>query len=184
VLSKGESLSWLISAGGPFIVLPDSTRDRWQGVDPDCEFDGPYDTWGDYGRACAVVSGADAEHHVAVLNVGCSQALVLGEGKGSVTFLRERLLFVQYAPSGSEEDFLAGLDARLANLPWRKSRCTWTVPGPARLVDSSCPGDDPDGHLTVDIPPGTYSLSFADSGQIFVRMDPIVDRSDSSWSSA
>ncbi|TDC40843.1 hypothetical protein E1281_38015 [Actinomadura sp. KC345] len=127
--------------GGPFIAIPDSVRDQWHGADPDSDFEGPYDTRGDYGRAC---QATDADYHVAVIDVGGAQALVLGEGKGAATFLHDRLLFVQYAPDGPESEFLAGLDARLAAPAWQRSALTWTVPGPAKLFDSAWPGDGPD----------------------------------------
>lgn len=173
VISRHDQLLWLISAGGPFLALPDSVRDQWQGVDVDSDLEGPYDTWGDYGRACKATAGEDAEHYATVIDVAGAQALVLGEGKGATTFLRERLLFVQYAPEGTDSAFLAELDARLAVLPWRTSGITWKVTGPVSLIDSACPGDAPDSHLVVGVPPGTYSIGFCDADSVFVRLDPL-----------
>ncbi|MEV3927312.1 Imm21 family immunity protein [Actinomadura coerulea] len=174
MISQDELLPWLISAGGPFIAIPDSVRGQWHGADPDSDFKDSYDTWGDYGRACqATALGSDAEHYVAVIDVGGAQALVLGEGGGPATFLHDRLLFVQYAPDGPESEFLAGLDAGLDTLPWQRSAFTWTVTSPAKLIDSAWPGDDPNAYLVVDIPPDTYAISFCDSGHIFVKLDAL-----------
>ena len=172
MIERGELLPWLTSTGGPFIAVPDSVRSQWRGADPDCDFEGPLDTWGDYGRACQATDSASTEYYVAVIEVGGVEALVLGEGKGSVTFLRDRLLFVQYAPAGPESEFLAGLDAGLPGLPWRRSAFTWTVTGPARLIDSASAAEDSEPHLAVDVPPGTYSIDYCDSDSIFVMLSP------------
>ncbi|OEV05282.1 Imm21 family immunity protein [Streptomyces oceani] len=90
MISRDELLPWLISAGGPFIAVPDSVRDQWRGVDPNSDLEGAHDSWGDYGRACQATAGEDAEHYAAVIEVGGAEALVLGEGKGSATFLPDR----------------------------------------------------------------------------------------------
>jgi immunity protein 21 of polymorphic toxin system len=167
VISQGELLPWLISAGGPFIALPDDVRDQWRGVDPDSDFDDSHDNWGDYGRACR----ATESNVVAVIDVGVAEALVLGDS-GPAAFLPDRLLFVQYAPHEGESEFLAGLDAVLDALPWQSS-ATWTVTGPVKLIDSAWAGDAPDACLALDIPPGTYTVSCCDSGHIFVKLDAL-----------
>ncbi|MGP3921409.1 Imm21 family immunity protein [Nonomuraea sp. 10N515B] len=43
--------TWVSTAGGPLIAVPKSELNNWAGVD---DSDGPVETWGDYGRACAV----------------------------------------------------------------------------------------------------------------------------------
>ncbi|WP_433417589.1 Imm21 family immunity protein [Microtetraspora malaysiensis] len=68
--------TWVETAGGPLIVVPKSELDHWAGVDHN---DGPVETWGDYGRACA------AEGYIGLVTVGAQQALVLGDEPAMTT---------------------------------------------------------------------------------------------------
>ncbi|MGW1998107.1 Imm21 family immunity protein [Embleya sp. NPDC001921] len=167
------ALTWVTSAGGPLIVVPDVLRSLWQGVDED-SFDtyDSFEDWGDYGRACAATSGSSAQsRNVALIPVGGAHALVLGDGHASTTFLPERRLFIQYAPDGPETEFLEGLDQALAEVRWADGDLFWTVPGPCTLFDAAWPGDETDEHLRVDIPAGRYCVRVADAGHIFIRLD-------------
>lgn len=60
--------TWVSTAGGPLIAVPKSELNTWAGVDLN---NGPVETWGDYGRACAV------EGYIGTVTVGAQQALVL-----------------------------------------------------------------------------------------------------------
>ncbi|MEV4363317.1 Imm21 family immunity protein [Nonomuraea sp. NPDC049625] len=62
--------TWVSTAGGPLIAIPQSELNTWAGVNDN---DGPVETWGDYGRACAV------EGYIGTVTVGARQALVLGD---------------------------------------------------------------------------------------------------------
>jgi hypothetical protein len=60
--------TWVTSAGGPLILIPESACHLWGGAPrtyPDEE--------GDYGRAC------DVDGYVGLIDVGAAQALVLGD---------------------------------------------------------------------------------------------------------
>lgn len=68
--------TWVTSAGGPLILIPESACHHWGGAPrtyPDDE--------GDYGRACEV------DGYVGLIDVGAAQALVLGDMPARTTFL-------------------------------------------------------------------------------------------------
>ncbi|MFF3672245.1 Imm21 family immunity protein [Microtetraspora malaysiensis] len=102
--------TWVETAGGPLIVVPKSELDHWAGVDHN---DGPVETWGDYGRACA------AEGYIGLVTVGAQQALVLGDEPAMTTYLTTERLFLRWAAAYSEAELVAaGRRALAGQLDW------------------------------------------------------------------
>ncbi len=70
--------SWVSSTGGPLLAAPQSALSLWMGAD---SAEGPVESWGDYGRACAI------DGYIGVVAVGTQHALVLGDEPAMTTYL-------------------------------------------------------------------------------------------------
>ncbi|MFJ4926153.1 Imm21 family immunity protein [Streptomyces sp. NPDC088736] len=117
--------SWVTSAGGPLILIPESVCYQWAAAP--CTYP---DNEGDYGRACEV------DGYVGLIDVGGAQSLVLGDMPARTTFLPRHNVLVREI-AGGEDD--AGLSDLVANLIPRvewETGPTWTVSEPVILFDS------------------------------------------------
>ncbi|WP_067830315.1 Imm21 family immunity protein [Actinomadura kijaniata] len=171
---RSLSCRWVTSAGGPLIAVPESKLTHWGGVTDD---DGPVETWGDYGRACAV------EGYIGLVEVDGQHALVFGEEPAPTTYLPDKHLFARIAAADSEADFLAAVVQVVAeHMPWdHDETLTWEVHEPVVLFDSAWPGaeTEPDNHLRIDtITPGRYQVRATyrqepDNWMILVHLQPI-----------
>ncbi|MGI5170124.1 Imm21 family immunity protein [Spirillospora sp. CA-253888] len=163
----------MTSSGGPLIAVPETALPDWGGVTDD---DGPVETWGDYGRACAV------EGYIGLVDVGGHQALVLGDEPAPTTYLADHGLFARIAAAESEAGFLAAVDRTVrGHVEWEDDQTlTWDVREPVVLFDSTWPGTDlePGNHLRIDsIKPGRYRVQAAyieqpDNWMILTRLLP------------
>ncbi|SCL45099.1 Immunity protein 21 [Micromonospora citrea] len=163
---------WIDSSGGPLVVVPATALPAWRGVPDDFDPD-DLDTWGDYGRACAV------EGNAGVLRAGDAEALVLADEPAATTYLPERRLFVrriraERGAAGQRADADADADAdseaevvrlvpeAVERADWEDAG-SWTTDGPAELFDAALGGDEaaPTGRLRVEVEPGTYRLRTA-----------------------
>ncbi|MFG3706029.1 Imm21 family immunity protein [Micromonospora sp. NPDC047670] len=148
-------LHWIDSAGGPLVVVPATALSAWRGAadgfDPD-----DLDTWGDYGRACAV------EGYAGVVQVGDAEALILADEPATTTYLPERRLFVRWIFADSEAEVVRLVPDAVDRADWEDAG-SWTTTGPAELFDAALSGDEaePTGHLRVEVEPGTYRLRTA-----------------------
>ncbi|MDI1466105.1 Imm21 family immunity protein [Catellatospora sp. KI3] len=147
------ALTWITSAGGPLLVAPQSALASWAGV---IDTDRPVETWGDYGRACAV------DGYTGLIAIGDQEGLVLGDEPAMTTYLAEDRLFVRWA-AAYDEDELVVAAGRLVqeDVNWDVSEeLVWDVEGPVVLFDSAEPGADPEpgNHLVIDLEPGQYRV--------------------------
>jgi len=144
-------LTWVESAGGPLLVVPASALSHWGGSTDD---DGPVETWGDYGRACAV------EGYIGLLSVGGQQALVLGDEPATTAYLPAERLFLRWAAADSEAELVAAAKRALqGHVQWEED-LVWDIREPVVLFDPAWPGSEiePDNHLVLDIEPGRYRV--------------------------
>ncbi len=166
--------TWVRTAGGPLIAVPKSELNNWAGVGDN---EGPVETWGDYGRACAV------EGYIGLVTVGAQQALVLGDEPAMTTYLTGERLFVRWAAAYSEADLVAAAKRALADQPdWDHDEdLNWEVQESVVLFDSAIPGAELelDDRLIIDLKPGQYRVraTYAedeDSWMILVQLQPTI----------
>ncbi|WDZ83082.1 immunity 21 family protein [Micromonospora cathayae] len=167
--------TWVSSAGGPLLVAPRSALSLWAGVD---STDGPVESWGDYGRACAI------DGFVGLVAVGPWQALVLGDEPAMTTYLPAERLFLRWAAAYEEDDLVSA--ARRAvhdGVQWDADEdVRWVVDGSVVMFDSAWPGAElePDNHLVIDLHPGEHRVRAAyladgDSRMILVQLQPVSE---------
>ncbi|MBF5033014.1 immunity 21 family protein [Micromonospora sp. ANENR4] len=170
-----ESLqyTWVSSAGGPLLVAPQSALSLWSGAD---STDGPVESWGDYGRACAI------DGYVGVVAVGQRQALVLGDEPAMTTYLSSERLFLRWAPAYEEDDLVSAARRAVRDVvDWDAYEdVRWVVNGPVVLFDSAWPGAElePDNHLVIDLCPGEYRVratyrADGDTWMVLVQLQPV-----------
>ncbi|GIH99584.1 Imm21 family immunity protein [Planobispora takensis] len=144
---------WVESGGGPLIAVPGSELDTWAGADDN---DGPVETRGDYGRACAV------EGFIGLVAVGAQQALVLGDEPAMTTYLAAERLFVRWLAADFEAELITAARRALAEQPdWDDDEdLIWRVREAVVLFDSVIPGAElePDDRLVIDLDPGEYRV--------------------------
>ncbi|WP_237101776.1 Imm21 family immunity protein [Nonomuraea sp. MG754425] len=164
--------TWVSTAGGPLIAIPQSGLNRWAGVDDN---DGPVETSGDYGRACAV------EGYIGAVTVGARQALVFGDEPAMTTYLPAERLFLRWVAAYSEAELVAAAKRALAAEPdWDDDEdLNWEVREAVALFDSAIPGAElePDDRLIIDLEPGQYRVRATymkdeDNWMILVQLQP------------
>ncbi|MEV4569326.1 Imm21 family immunity protein [Nonomuraea sp. NPDC049419] len=170
--------TWISTAGGPLIAVPQSELNTWAGVDDN---DGPVETWGDYGRACAV------EGYIGTVTVGAQQALVLGDEPAMTTYLPTERLFLRWAAAYSEAELVTAAKRALAAGPeWDDDEdLNWEVREPVVLFDSAIPGAElePDDRLIIDLESGQYRVRATytkdeDNWMILAQLQPATWRSN------
>ncbi|MGW4498238.1 Imm21 family immunity protein [Micromonospora sp. NPDC004336] len=146
---------WIDSSGGPLVVVPATALSAWRGVPDDFDPD-DLDTWGDYGRACAV------DGYAGVLRVGDAEALVLADEPATTTYLPGHRLFVRWIRADSEAEVVRLVPDAFDRADWADAG-SWPTDGPAVLFDAALGGDEtePAGRLLVEVEPGTYRLRTA-----------------------
>jgi hypothetical protein len=169
-----ESLqhTWVSSAGGPLLVAPQSALSLWTGAS---STDGPVESWGDYGRACAV------DGYIGMVAIGQRQALVLGDEPAQSTYLPSDRLFLRWAAAYEEDELLSAARRAIRDgVAWDADEdVLWVVDGPVVMFDSALPGTElePNNHLVVDLHPGTYRVratyrADGDNWMILVQLQP------------
>ncbi|WP_433467541.1 Imm21 family immunity protein [Spirillospora sp. CA-128828] len=163
-------MDWVESAGGPLLAAPASQLARWEGATDD---EGPVETWGDYGRACAV------EGYIGLVDIGAGQALVLGDEPATTTYLPDERLFLRWAAADSEAGLVSAARQALHDITWDEE-ITWGVDGPIVLFDSAWPGatPEPGNHLTIDLAAARYRVRAAyrqddRNWMILVQLTPV-----------
>lgn len=172
--------TWVRSAGGPFLVAPESELGHWGGVADDDDMDGPVETWGDYGRACSV------ERSIGLVTIGSQQALVLADEPARTTYLPAERMFVRWVAADSEEELVAAARRALReHITWDPDEdLVWEVREPVLLFDSAWAGTEieVDNKLHIALDPGRYRVRatyIEDRGEgnwmILVQLQPTVD---------
>ncbi|MCZ7438821.1 Imm21 family immunity protein [Micromonospora sp. WMMC241] len=145
----------------------------WTGAD---STDGPVETWGDYGRACAI------DGYVGVVAIGQRQALVLGDEPAATTYLSAERLLLRWAAAYEEDDLVSAARRAVRDgVSWDADEdVRWVVEGPVVVFDSAWPGAElePDNHLVIDLRPGEYRVratyhADGDNWMILVQLQPV-----------
>ncbi|TDB90466.1 hypothetical protein E1264_04910 [Actinomadura sp. KC216] len=146
-------MDWIESGGGPLLLAPASQLAHWRGVEDD---DGPVETWGDYGRACAV------EGYLGLIKVGALDGLVLGDEPARTTYLPDERLLLRWSAADSEGELVAAAKRAVTTALWEE-HLVWDVDGPVVLIDSAWPGSalEPGNHLVIELPPARYDVRAA-----------------------
>lgn len=163
-------MDWVESGGGPLLAAPASQLARWEGATDD---EGPEETWGDYGRACAI------DGYIGLVGIGGGQGLVLGDEPATTTYLPDERLFVRWAAADSESELVDAARHAVHGVEWQEE-LDWDVDGAVVLFDSAWPGatPEPGNHLNIDLPPGRYRVRAADkrddrNRMILVQLRPV-----------
>jgi len=146
-----EPLVWLESTGGPLLLLEKELLTYWHGAF------GNSATTNDYDRACEITD------YVGVVQVGPGFGVVLGEEPFSTTWWQSEGLLssflVRWVYAEDEAQVHDALSSiRVANHWEATDVAIEVVTSRLVLFDSSCPGIDTGSHLTLEIPPGRYSI--------------------------
>ncbi|MFG2417824.1 Imm21 family immunity protein [Streptomyces sp. NPDC048448] len=154
--------TWVTSAGGPLILIPQSACHRWGGAPrtyPDDE--------GDYGRAC------DVDGYVGLIDVGTTQALVLGDMPARTTFLPQYNVLVREIAGDEDDADLPNLVAELLPRVAWEAGPVWTITEPAVLFDSVYDSTEiaAEEHLRIDLPVGNYLV---EAGYIEVPSEYLI----------
>ncbi|MEU4828542.1 Imm21 family immunity protein [Actinomadura citrea] len=149
-------MDWVESAGGPLLAAPASQLARWEGATDDEDDDAPVETWGDYGRACAV------DGYIGLVGIGGGQGLVLGDEPATTTYLPDERLFLRWAAAESETELVHAAREAVRGVEWEEE-LDWDVDGAVVLFDSAWPGatPEPGNHLKIDLAPGRYRVRAA-----------------------
>jgi immunity protein 21 of polymorphic toxin system len=147
-------LTWVSSAGGPLILLPESLLPHWSGSFRASEEGSQSQT--DYDRACKV------QGYLGVINVNAGQGLVLGDEPMQTSWLplSEQLGGIlirwQWAPDEKHVNEAMTDLSRIARQP---PSLTFGVSDKVLLLfDAACSGNDPGDALRIDLLPGQYSI--------------------------
>ena len=144
---------WVTSLGGPLILIPQSACHLWNGAPPDYP-----DEEGDYGRACAV------DDYIGLIDVGHTQALVLGDYPARTTFLPDHGILLRKIAGNDDDEVLEAALKLLPTITW-ESRLSWEITEPLILFDSvyDYPYVVTDGQeqLRIDLAPGRYTAEAA-----------------------
>ena len=98
---------WVTSLGGPLILIPQSACHLWNGAPPDYP-----DEEGDYGRACAV------DDYIGLIDVGHTQALVLGDYPARTTFLPDHGILLRKIAGNDDDEVLEAALKLLPTITW------------------------------------------------------------------
>jgi hypothetical protein len=142
-------LTWVTSAGGPLILVPESACSHWGGAPPTYP-----DDEGDYGRACEV------DNYTGVIEVDAAHALVLGDMPARTTFLPDLNIFVREVAGDEDDADLPAIVSRLVPKMIWESGPVWTIREPVILFDSVYDSSEisREEHLRIDLPLGDYAV--------------------------
>lgn len=173
---------WIISNGGPLILLAMDNLLDWEGTDPpsngriveaDFRFnflEEPDAPATDYDRAC------DVDEHLAIFEVGSGQGVIFTGKRGTAWFRtvdgnRGGILI---RDSADDDPALLAVVESLPEEAWQTEAFTLEFSqGPLTLFDSAYPGSLAQGypgslaqfdqHLVIDLLPGRYTVATAEA---------------------
>jgi hypothetical protein len=164
---------WVVSGGGPLIVVPSEIAHHWRGDETTWPPTGDLDSiWeavrsnSDYGRACGV------DDYLGVLACGPGGCLILGDEPMQTTILpaKDGGLIVRWMWAESDDDVLRAVRSVPEGV-WEATPHRFNLGGGGLLLfDSAYPGDDlpttSEGAdvpwLKVAVPSGTFEIDTAD----------------------
>lgn len=139
-------MRWIESNGGPLIAIPANALDYWMGATGASS--------ADYGRACAV------DDYVGLIQVGGTEALVLGDEPLRTTWLPDRAggVIARWVFAPDEESAVAAITDLPPGVTWSSS-LEWEVAvSPVVLLDSAEKGTGLGTRLSMQLPPGRYRV--------------------------
>ena len=149
-------MKWVCSAGGPLILLHQSSLSAWRGVAGD-----------DYGRACEVADWID------VLSVADVDALVIGDEPLRATWMELPGLIgglIRWGAAPDEASLLCRAEQLVQDAQgWDARRLFRSLGGTYYLFDSATPAlaDEPASNvLAIELPAGLLS-----TGSLYVKDD-------------
>lgn len=176
---NGPELNWVVSTGGPLLLVPGEHLPLWGGVEPPADgrrieaqfrFNGPDEPATDYDRACDVSMAG----YVGLLDIGTGQGLVLGDDSNSTAWQPAAAasaggndtggLLIRWVYADREADIIAAL-AHVPQTAWRDEGLVLSVGHePLYLLDAACPGSELEGDssMTIHLPPGRYAIATAE----------------------
>ena len=158
---------WVVSNGGPLLLLPTSLLAHWTGTDVPrdgrvvrAHFRWNPDAAGasDYDRAC------DVRGYVGVLPVGGGWGLVVGDEPNPVCWLPTADGGTLARWVAADDD--ASVERALARIPedlaWEPQGDFMVATSPSVLFDSAEPGEESFGpRRTIELRPGSYDVEHA-----------------------
>jgi hypothetical protein len=179
MLRNGSELNWVVSNGGPLLLVPGEHLLSWGGVEPPADgrridaqfrFNGRDEPATDYDRACDVSMAG----YVGLLDIGTGQGLLLGDEPLSTAWLPAATssdggddtggLLIRWVYANRKADVVAAL-AHVPQTAWRDEGVVLRVGHePLYLLDAACPGSELEGdsYLTIPLPPGRYAIATAE----------------------
>ncbi len=177
MLRNGSEMNWVLSYGGPLLLVPGEHLPSWGGVEPPADgrrieaqfrFNGPDEPATDYDRAC------DVEGWLGLLNIGDGYGMVLGDEPLSTAWQPATAagdggddtggLLIRWVYANSEAEVIAAL-AHVPQTAWRDEGLVLSVGHePLYLLDAACPGSELEGvsYMTIQLPPGRYAIATAE----------------------
>jgi hypothetical protein len=157
VLYDAGGLRWIVSGGGPLLLLDRYWLGAWHGHNPDSTDNG---TETDYERACAI------EDFLGVISVGPGQGVVLGDEPMATAWWPLPavqggvLVRWRWAPEGTS---IVALLERLPADAWAAHEVTLSLSsGQALLFDSAEGAETLAASLKIDLTPGVFLVETAD----------------------
>jgi hypothetical protein len=162
ILTTGaEKMDWVMSGGGPLIVLPIEHLPAWRGDNPTTA-----GSTNDYDRACRI------KDYLGVLKVGMGSGLILGDEPMQTSFLRraDGGILIRWGHAENEDDVRDAVCGAPETI-WSPTEHRLKV-GRARVIifDSAYAGDDLPSYQGPDVLPvldvalatGDYRIETAD----------------------
>lgn len=184
MLGRSESgLAWMSSNGGPLLLVPGELLLSWGGVCPPTDgqhieatfrWDGPDSPACDYDRACDFV-----DSHLALLEIGAGQGLVLGGDPMSTAWWPMTSsdspangggILIRWFYADSEADVIEAVQ-RIPEAAWIDDGLALVVEqAPLYLMDAASPGGElgefdvlgiHEDHLKIHLSAGRYAIATA-----------------------
>ncbi|MEU8923980.1 Imm21 family immunity protein [Kitasatospora sp. NPDC048545] len=157
-------MEWIDSEGGPLVLVPGTVLGAWTGC-----------AGSDYDRACGI------DDHIGLLDVGRTQALVLGDEPASTTCLPEQGLLLRWVAAETEEAVLAAVPRALRRAAWGPASTREVPDGPVYLFDAGWTGEESaaEGRLRLDLPTRRHRVRAAlvepdeETTVVLVRLEPL-----------
>lgn len=149
MLSNGNSMKWIETTGGPFVLVALDDVPLWTGHRGDyqraCEMDG----------ATGLVGFGDPEHQ--------RTALVLWDEPLRTAYLPEHQAFVQWLYADSEDELIQMVNSHISSVAWEDGPSI-DVRDTAILFDASRPGTElaSGDSLEIQLGRGVYRVRTAD----------------------
>jgi hypothetical protein len=178
MLREGPELRWVVSTGGPLLLVPGEHLPSWGGVLPPTDgrrieaqfrFNGQDEPATDYDRACDVSMAG----YLGQLDIGTGHGIVLGDEPLATAWQPAAAasngdddmggLLIRCVYANSYADVIEALE-HVPQTAWQDEGLVLSVGHePVYLLDAASPASElaGDDHMTIQVPPGRYALATA-----------------------